>query len=81
VCIVVNGIPEQSSKNRTLLAYEHIMRLDSLTRPGLTKKQFEAVLRACPCGLVATRQMFDEHDCLVPDDVEIIDLTDSDVDD
>ena|SRR5271170_1532556 len=62
-----------------------LLRLDSLTRPGLPDAEFSSLFAKCRCGLVMTRRVFIGHVCAVAvvqkqHPATIIDLT-SDNDD
>jgi hypothetical protein len=57
-----------------------LFKLDSWVQPGLTEAEFRELFASCQCGLIMTRRVFEEHECL-RDGIDIIDLTgDSDDD-
>ena len=45
-------------------AFDQLLRLDSLTRPGLSSAQFRELFTKCACGLIMTHRVFKEHMCL-----------------
>ncbi|KAF9243077.1 hypothetical protein BU15DRAFT_43237 [Melanogaster broomeanus] len=56
------------------------MKLDSFVQPGLTDKQLKSLLVRCECGLTMTRRVYDDHECFLALDHEVIDLTCDDSD-
>ena len=52
-----------------------LMKLDSLSELGLTTKQLKALLTQCECGLMMTKQVYEDHECMLDSDREVIDLT------
>lgn len=52
-----------------------LMKLDSLSEPGLTTKQLKALLTRCECGLTMTKRVYEDHECMLDSDREVIDLT------
>ena len=54
-------------------ALERLLRLDTATRPGLTKSEFKRLFANCACGLIMTCRVFNDHICQVPQ--VVIDLT------
>jgi hypothetical protein len=63
---------------------DRLLRLDSWTRPGLSKLEFNRLFAKCDCGLVMTRRVFRNHVCAVAeaaaDPPVVIDLTSDDDD-
>lgn len=52
-----------------------LMKLDSLSKLGLTMKQLKALLTWCECGLMMTKQVYEDHECMLDSDHKVIDLT------
>jgi len=50
-----------------------LMKLDVLMDPGLTTRQLKMLLTRCECGLTMTKRVYDDHQCMLDD--EVIDLT------
>ena len=42
---------------------DRLILLDSCTRPGLSKAEFNRLFAKCRCGLVTTRRVFRMHIC------------------
>ena len=60
-------------------AFERLLRLDSVTQPGLSEREFRKLFARCRCGKVTTRRVFKDHICLITAIPPIvIDLTVSD---
>jgi len=61
---VTEGIPTRDVPARgPPTAVELLFKLHSWNRPGLTEVQFRSLFAKCRCGLITTRETFDEHDC------------------
>jgi hypothetical protein len=64
--------PRLSAKD----VFEAMLRLDSTRRPGLPSNVFYELFARCDgCDLVMTRRVFQSHDCVTEDELEVIDLT------
>ena len=46
-------------------AFERLLRLDSVTQPGLSEREFRKLFARCRCGKVTTRRVFKDHICLI----------------
>jgi hypothetical protein len=63
---------------------DRLLRLDSWTRPGLSKLEFNRLFAKCDCGLVMARRVFRNHVCALAevavrsDPPVVIDLTSDD---
>ena len=58
------SIPTFQAAVRQVSSLSLLLRLDSVTRPGLTETQRQNLLAKCvDCGLVMTRQVAAEHRC------------------
>jgi hypothetical protein len=63
---------------------DRLLQLDSWTRPGLSKLEFNRLFAKCDCGLVMTRRVFRNHVCALArvgvslDPPVVIDLTSDD---
>ncbi|KIJ69918.1 hypothetical protein HYDPIDRAFT_104581 [Hydnomerulius pinastri MD-312] len=55
-----------------------LMKLDAFNQPGLTVRQLKSLLTKCECGLIMTRRVYEEHDCVLEFEQEVIDLTGDD---
>ncbi|KAF8835118.1 hypothetical protein BDN67DRAFT_984835 [Paxillus ammoniavirescens] len=60
--------------------FSMLMQLDAFNQPGLMVRQVKALLTKCQCGLIMTRRVYKEHDCVLEFDGEVIDLTGDDSD-
>jgi hypothetical protein len=49
-----------------------LLQLDSWAGPWLSETEFRSLFAKCPCGLVMTRKIFEDHVCARP---AVIDLT------
>ena len=79
--IDLTSIPRCQPPEHTLkTVFDQILRLDSLTQPGLPEADFKKLFVRCGCGLVMTTRSFGIHQCLKVLEKEpvIIDLTDLD---
>jgi hypothetical protein len=72
--------PPEHMPSKTV--FDKILRLDSLTQPGLPEADFKRLFVRCGCGLVMTTRSFGIHRCLrvLEKEPVIIDLT-GDLDD
>jgi hypothetical protein len=44
---------------------DKFLKLDSWGRAGLRETEFKKLFAKCACGLVMTRRVFQDHDCVV----------------
>jgi hypothetical protein len=69
--------PAAPAGSKPKSVFDSLFKLDAWKRPGLTEADFQVLFVKCQCGLVMTRRVFADHECLE----DIIDLTyDSDFD-
>jgi hypothetical protein len=56
---------------------DQLYQLDSWTRPGLTVAEFKRLFAKCHCGLIMTRRVIDDYECLRTTQPQriVIDLT------
>jgi hypothetical protein len=59
-------------RNNRTVTNDLLHRLDSRVKPGLSEPEFRRLFAKCVCGLVMTRRVFWDHDCVEND---VIDLT------
>lgn len=75
------AIPLREPPNRGPPApFDQLLRLDSVTRPGLSGLEFRELFVRCRCGKITTRRVFKEHICAIIPDAPasvVIDLTGS----
>ena len=43
------------------IVLDHLMRLNSIDKPGLSEAEFKKLFALCHCGLMMTRQVFGGH--------------------
>ncbi|KAF9232364.1 hypothetical protein BU15DRAFT_81328 [Melanogaster broomeanus] len=60
--------------------FSMLMKLDAFNQPGLTVRQLKTLLTKCQCGLIMTRRVYEEHDCVLEYERDVIDLTGDDDD-
>ncbi|KAF9230625.1 hypothetical protein BU15DRAFT_83399 [Melanogaster broomeanus] len=60
--------------------FSMLMKLDAFNQPGLTVRQMKLLLTKCECGLIMTRRVYEEHDCVLDYERVVIDLTGDDSD-
>jgi hypothetical protein len=56
-----------------------LLQLNSAIRLGLSQYDFRALFAKCICGLIMTQAAFCSHYCTTAEETDIIEITDSDV--
>ncbi len=45
--------------------FDQLLKLDSVSRPGLSELEFRDLFVRCHCGKITTRRVFKEHICAI----------------
>ncbi|KAF9239167.1 hypothetical protein BU15DRAFT_21109, partial [Melanogaster broomeanus] len=72
---VVPRAPKCQQRQAATSQFAMLMKLDAWARPGLTARQLKALLTKCECGLIMTRRVYEDHECFLDPEHEVIDLT------
>jgi len=68
------AVSQHPAPSKAQDVFDALLILDSWVRPGLREADFQVLFTKCQCGLVTTKRVFAEHECL-EDENDVIDLS------